>query len=346
MLYLIFGKDALARKEALEKIRSQLDSDESLATNTAHFEARKASPGEVMAACDTLPFLGGSRLVIAGGVLESANPRKRSTKAEEGASEDDAAEEPDPGKWAALAEYASRMPPTTTLVLIDEDGSKTNPLLKALRPHAKVIECELPADRALGSWVSARAKQMGLKLDVSTANLLAELVGPDPYMLASELAKLLAYTAGEVVHQDDVRELVSRAKEHKGWDLTDAILDGKGATATRVLSEMLEDGQHPQMLIGTIAGRLRRAAIVRDMLDRGESSSAIAERINMKPGYGLDKVIEQTQKHTLDSIREAYARLIQADLDTKRGDIEDHELALELAVHELAERNAAPAVRR
>jgi hypothetical protein len=82
------------------------------------------------------------------------------------------------------------------------------------------------------------------------------------------------------------------------------------------------------------------------MLDRGESSSAIAERINMKPGYGLDKAIEQARRNPLDAIRSAYARLIEADLDKKRGDMEDDRLALELAVQELAERNATPAARR
>ena len=73
----------------------------------------------------------------------------------------------------------------------------------------------------------ARAKKIGLKLDAPAAKLLAELIGPDAWMLASELDKLLAYSGGEVVREADVRELVSRAKEHKGWDLTDAILDGR-----------------------------------------------------------------------------------------------------------------------
>lgn len=350
MLYVIYGKDAFARREAFDKIRAGLDKDGSLSANTVSFEAKSTSPQEVMAACDTVPFLGDGRLVIAEGVLRTANrvvkravaSRSKPAPVEaEDPSED--GEEDDPGRWAPLAEYVPRLPPSTTLVLLDGEIGKTNPLLRALAPLGTVIECTPPGDREVQGWVIARAKKIGLKIDATAAKLLAGLIGPDVWMLANELNKLQAYSGGDIIREKDVRELVSRAKEHKGWDLTDAILDGKGATAARVLHEMLEDGSHTQLLIGTIAGRLRRAAIVRDMLERGESGSAIAAQINIKVGYGLDRAIEQAQKHSLKDIRAAYARLIEADLDVKRGLMEDDRLALELAVQELSSRVGARA---
>lgn len=351
MLYIIYGADPFARKETFDKLRAELDKDGSLATNSITFDAKSALPQEVMAACDTLPFLGDGRLVVLEGALATAAKFKkagksRSKKPEPIDSGDDAAEEgEDPGRWIVLSEYVPRMPPSTTLVLLDGPVLKTNALLTALGPLGRVIECPAPDEKQLTSWVTARAKKIGLKMDATAAKLAGELVGPDAYMLVSELDKLLAYSGGEVVREKDVREMVSRAKEHKGWDLTDAILDGRGAQAAKVLNEMLEDGSPTQLIIGSIAGRFRRAAIVRDMLDRGESSSAIAARINVKVGFGLDRAIEQAQRYPLSAIRAAYERLIEAELDVKRGLMEDDRLALELAVHELSARPAAMARR-
>ena len=47
----------------------------------------------------------------------------------------------------------------------------------------------------------------------------------------------------------------------------------------------------------------------------------------------------------LPAIRAAYARLIEAELDVKRGLMDDDRLALELAVQELASRPTAMARR-
>lgn len=346
MLYIIYGKDAFARKEAFDRLCAELDKDGALATNTITLDAKAASPQEVMAACDTVPFLGDGRLVVVEGMLQTAGRVKRGGKSRSkkpAAGEDDA--DVGAGPWDVLAEYVPRMPASTTLVLLDDEVPVANALLTALGPLGRVEHCSPPNEKELPGWVMARARKIGLKLDAPAARLLAELIGPDAWMLASELDKLLAYSGGEIVREADVRELVSRAKEHKGWDLTDAILDGKGASAARVLNEMLEDGQPTQLILGTIVGRYRRAALVRDMIDRGESGSAIAARIGVKMGYGLDRAIEQAERLPLPAIRAAYARIIEAELDVKRGLMADDRLALELAVQELASRPTAMARR-
>ncbi|MEO8458281.1 MAG: DNA polymerase III subunit delta [Chloroflexota bacterium] len=355
MLYVIYGSDQLGRRETFAKLKAELDTDGSLATNHVTFDAKTASPQEAMAACDAMPFLGDRRLVVIEGLLKQGTRIKKAAKrgakakAPEPEPEPGEEEEEDAGRWAVLAEYVPRMPKTTTLVVLDDEVAAANVLLKAIGPLGKVEHCTLPDERnGLAPWITARAKKMGLKLDAPAAKALANLIGPDPLTLASEMSKLLAYSNGGVVREADVRELVSRAKEHKGWELADAVLEGQGAKAARVLYECLEDGQAAAVLLSTIAGRYRRIAIVRDMLARGEPGTVIARRLEMKMGYGLDKLIDQAQRTHTKAIRAAYARLIQAELDLKRGmtgGLMDDRLALELAVQELASRPAAAAAR-
>ena len=353
MLFIIYGKDSLARKEAFDKLRAELDKDGSLSTNTITLDAKATSPQEVMAACDTIPFLGDARLVVVEGVLKTVARLKpggksrgkvRSVEPDDFEEQEEA--EVDPGVWLVLVEYVPRMPASTTLVLLDGDASSGNPLLKLLGPLGRVEQCSPPDEKRLASWVMARARKIGLKLDAPAAKLLAELIGPDGWMLASELEKLLAYSGGAIVREAHVRELVSRAKEHKGWELAGAVLEGQGAKAARVLHELLEDGQPSQLILATIAGRYRRIVIARDGIERSESGSAIAQRVGMKVGYGLDRLIEQAERMSLPAIRAAYARIIEAELDVKRGLIDGERqdaerLALELAVQELASQPTA-----
>lgn len=345
MLYIIYGNDPLACGEALDKLKASLDADGSLATNTDTFDARTSTAQEVMGACNTVPFLGDTRLVLLDGLLKAvsgvkkgrvARPKRRAT-----VDEGDAPEAFSP--WDALAAFVPDMPPSTTLVLTDEEVPTTNAMLKALGPLGKVEHCSPPDEKQLPAWVTARAKKIGLKLDSPAAKLLADLIGPDSYMLASELDKLLAFSGGQIVRDKDVRELVSRAKEHKGWALSDAVVAGQGAVAARVLSELFDDGSHPGQLLATLTTEYRKIAVAKDMLERGESGAAIGARINAR-GYGLDKRLEQAERLTWPAIRECYARLVQAELDLKQGLMDDR-LALELAVQELAARPVATARR-
>lgn len=358
MLYVIYGSDQLGRREAFAKLKAKLDSDGSLATNYVTFDA-KTSPQEVMAACDTIPFLGANRLVVVEGLLKLVG-RIRKTSARSARSKapppvpppvDEDGDEPAPTeeenatleRWLSLSDYVPRMPQTTTLVLLDDEVPAANGLLKAIGPLGKVEHCTLPDERrGLTPWITARAKKIGLKLDAPAAKLLAELIGADPLMLASELEKLLAYSGGDVVREADVKELVSRAKEHKGWELADAVLEGQGAKAARILSELLEDGAVAAVLLSTIAGRYRRLAIIKDMMERGEPGTAIARQIKANPGYGFDRLVDQAQRTPMPAIRNAYARIIQAELDVKRGmTLMDERQAIELTVQELA---SAPVV--
>lgn len=355
-LIILHGSEHLQRKEAFDKLRAELDTDGGLATNTATLDARQSTPQEVMAACDTVPFLGDGRLVVLEGLLTTAGKGRRSKKKVE--SDEDAA---DVGPWVVLADYIPRMPQSTTLVLIDDEAPATG-LLKDLGPLASKVESFRPVnEKALPQWVMERSKQVGLKIEPAAARLLAELIGSEETdnryksvshmgMLAMEVDKLAAYANGEVVRDADVRELVGRAKEHKGYELTDAILDGQAARAAKILEEQIADNAVLPVLLSTIAGQYRRVAIVKDMLERGEPGTRISSRINVKMGFGLDKLIDRAQRHSWSALRQVYARIIQAELDLKQGLMtpgdsrENERLALEILVQELASRPARESV--
>lgn len=335
VLYILYGPDTHSRKAALDKLKAKLDTDGALATNTTTLEAGKTTPQEVMAACDTAPFLGSTRLVIVEGVLSAAGRAKKAPK--KTARPRTADDETDAGPWAALAEYAGHLPETTTLVLVD-DTAPAGGLIAALKPYAEIKEFKLPADRELPGYVMNRAKQMGLKLDGPAAKLLADLIGPDIWMLASELDKLATYANGDIVRDKDVHALVSRAKEHKGYELSGAIIEGNGAKAARILQELFEDGEPQQVLIATVVGAYRRIAVTKAMVEAGESDSTIMSRLKISP-QALPYRLDEASRFSWERIREAYALAIKAELDVKQGLMDGPEgaqLALELLVQELA----------
>lgn len=335
MLHILYGSEPVGRKEALDALKASLDTDAALATNTTFLDAAKSSAQEVMAACDTIPFLGEHRLVIVEGLLAQAVRRGKRSEDEDG--DEGEAAPPSVERWEPLIAHISQMPPTTTLVLVDGGGVlATNALLKKLKPLAEVQSFALPQEKYMADWLGKYAKGHGIKIEAPAARLLADLVGSNTLMLASELEKLAAYAGDAAITADDVRELVSRAKEQKGYYLSDAVVNGDGRKAARLLQELVDDGAALQLLLATIAGRYRRIAVTKEMLAQRAPAAQIARRLGTSEG-AVRFLMEQATRLSWLALRAAYARIIECELDQKQHSM-DERAALELMVQELASR--------
>jgi DNA polymerase III subunit delta len=332
MIYVLYGSDSFSRTEALRALKVELGVGQGVDSNVTTFDAREASPQEVLAACDTVPFLTERRLVVLEGALRGVRGgrRRRSRGAE---AEADAGL----GPWGVLAEHASRMPETTVLVLVDGENVNAG-LLDALKPLAKIQSFQAPDKRRpkeIAAWVQERARAMRLTIDGRACSLMADRVGNDTWMIVSELKKLAAYKPGEAIQEADVRVLVADVRDQEGYLLADAVADGKAAVATKLLHRMLSNEAVPPVLILTIEHRYRRIAVAREMVDAGATGSAIGTRLGIPSPYGLERLLDQVSRYPLERVRWALDRIAQVEFDVKQGQY-DYEIGLELLVHELA----------
>lgn len=341
MLHVFYGPDSFSRREALATLKSKLDEDGALSTNTDVVDGRQATPEAVMAACSTIPFLGSHRLVIVEGLLESLSGKGRRGKRKSEGSEEDL------GRWRALVDYVPSMPPTTTLVFVDGGMRSPPPLTDALADSGGEVR-SFPALRAkeLPAWLQRRAREKGVGLEGWAASLIAQTVGDqkrprqedeynDLWSLANELDKLAAAAPEGVITEQHVRQLTPVLREQKGYLLWDALVEGRANEATRLLHDLREQGDNPQATLGLIASAYRRIATARGLLDAGESTAAIMRAFNFSKSFPAEKLADQAARHPLERLRQAYRRIVAADFDHKSG-LCDEEVSLELLVQDLA----------
>ncbi|TMB97077.1 MAG: DNA polymerase III subunit delta [Chloroflexi bacterium] len=198
--------------------------------------------------------------------------------------------------------------------------------------------------KELPKWVQARARRIGLRLEDRAARLIAQTAGDqerrpgqeyvDLWALANELDKLACFAGGEMVREADVQALTPVLRDQKGYFLCDALAEGRSAAAVKLLRELLAQDEPTQVILSTIAGRYRRLAIARELMDRGESSAAVGAATRTS-GYALEKQMEQASRHNQERLRRLYRRVVEADLEAKLGE-RDEAVALELLVHDLA----------
>ncbi|MFC2039393.1 DNA polymerase III subunit delta [Chloroflexota bacterium] len=315
MLYILFGANDFSLREELRKITDDLGERDLLACNTAVFDGRHLKLNQLTNVCTAMPFLGSNRLVIVEGLLG---------RVEESA-----------GDWLALKDLVGVMPETTVLVLIDGQIKRGNPLLRELGSIASVRQFPLLKGAALRGWIKGRVAHEGGAVSAQAVGMLAALVGDNLWVLASEIEKLLNYAWGQRIEEEDVKMVVSSAREVSVFTMVDALIEGRASTAARLLHQLLEEGATVPYLLVMITRQLRLLLQVKELILKRMPASIMRERLGIASDYVLTKALEQGKRYSVRRLEQVYRKLLETDLAIKRG-VWTGEIALDLLVAELS----------
>ena len=332
-LYIFYGEDDFSAREALGQLKAELGASEAMDPNTTVLDGRQLPFGQLTMLCDTLPFLAGRRLAVVEGLLgrfedrPDRRPGPRASRAG-GARE--------LGEWAGLADYVGMMPPSTALVLLDGRLSPRNPLLRQLRGVAQVRDFPPLRGAQLQDWIRARAVQVGGRIAPGAARLLANHVGGNLRLLHEETRKLALYAGARPVQEEDVRQLVSYAREASIFVLIDAMIERRRGDAMRSLQQLLKQGAAAPFIVTMLARQLRLMVQAKVLTEEGASDAELGAALGTPSEFVLRKTLQQSQAYTLPELKGLYQRLLEADLAIKTGAMIEEELTLEVLVAEVA----------
>jgi DNA polymerase-3 subunit delta len=205
----------------------------------------------------------------------------------------------------------------------------------------------------LGPLLESLLAGTGKKVDRGGEARLAALVGDDARVLASEVAKLAAYVGDrKVIGAKDVDEVVTRVAEDSFFALGNAVEARRLDQALAVLGRAIQDGASPFMLLGSLAGTLRRMIVERERARKlvGERPIRSSQEweatvfptlpeaeVGDKKPYGFWMKYQAAMRFSRDELLGALAALADADVAMKTG--QDGRIRLErVLVALLAER--------
>jgi DNA polymerase III subunit delta len=267
-LYLILGDDE-AEMSRLATDLSELVEDELRAFNLERLygNEKAVTAAAIVQAAQTLPMLGDRRVVIVLRAERILKPKRRGKAEEEAGAGGD--EEP-ASDLDALADYAVRPEPRTTLILVAADIDRVRKANKMLLKHATVVECwglrsgkDARVDlRQVARTAEQRVRQAvteaGQQIDPAAARLIAERAGTDIATLRADVDRLLLFTAGKSkISLEDVKEVVSSESSQDEWAVTNAITRGDTAEALKQLGLAFEAGGVSYQILGQLAWFVR-----------------------------------------------------------------------------------------
>jgi DNA polymerase-3 subunit delta len=349
MFYLLHGNDEFTCREQLKKLRQQGNFE----YNQNTYVGGEVDLKTITATCSTLPFLTDQRLVVVIGLPkkrrgeeaassdsgEAASPAnetpEKSSKSKKGKKGAKSGTESRAGFEKGLAEYIPFLPDSTVLiVVVDEELSASNSLLKAAQEHSeasKVMQCTLPKGAAVKTWIDNRAKSIGVKITPEATSMLADYIGNHLRLLANEIDKLATYVGrGATIDADDVRKLSAQVQEARVFDLTDALAERNRKKALDLLHDLLADGEPPLRLISTITSQVRNLLLVKELTGEGLRVSQIVAATGMAP-FVAEKAARQIGKFSALQLEGAYRQLLATDAALKRSRLTP-DMALDLLV--------------
>ena len=331
MLYILSGADDFSLNESLARIKEGLGDKSLLSANTTLFDGQRVTPEQLGVAAETVPFLAKKRLVIATGLLGRFQPRGRSG----GKKETPPANLK--GDCESFIRCLTKLPDSTGVVLVDCRVSQNNPLFKGLSPLAEVKTFPLLKRDRLAQWIKRRVGEEGGDISPPAIGLLAKLVGGNLWIMAGEVRKLVLYTSGHLIGEDDVKAVVSYAQQANVFAMVDAILEFRVRQAEWSLEQLLRAGVAPSYLLFMLVRQVRLILRARELRGRGSTEREIQNALGLASDFALRKTLEQAASYSLGRLKEIYGKLLEADLSIKTGR-RDGELALNILAAELCQR--------
>lgn len=295
--YLVNGEDELKRETVLKRLRARMEKLGDMDFNSDTFDGETALGGDIVAACNTMPFAAEARLVV----VRNADALKKADS-------------------EALVEYLAEPSATTVLAVVARKLAKNTRLYKALAAMGKqaVIDCTPKKAYELPKTVRGMAVSHGITMSDAGARRLVELVGENTVHLDAEIKKLaLAHAGGQPIGPAEVEALVTRSAEVKPWDFTAAFAARDTAECVNLLGKM--ESASPYALIGMCVTRLRELIAAHALAARGQGGAKELAAYLKQPEWRVKNHPAWARRWTAGELRRALITARDAERAMKSG---------------------------
>ncbi|MFC2075110.1 DNA polymerase III subunit delta [Bdellovibrionota bacterium] len=314
-LYYLYGEERYLIDELLKRLRKAILPEGLSDFNHDIFYAGDSSPGDVLAAVETLPMMSSHRLVEVREVdAYSAKEREK------------------------LFPIVESPVESTVVVFVAETGDQRSKFLKKAKKSGLVVQFKHPYDDQLPRWIHYVAKQLKKRVDEPSVQFLMKTVGSNLLDIYNELSKAAAYVGEKKeISVEDLEETASPLRETTVFELTRAIGMREPSVALKALNRLLGYGEPGLLILSMIIRQWRLLWRAKGMLEQGTPPAVVGERLKIHP-YFRQEFFDQCRRNNLSSLREKYSLLNQADLGLKLS-AQEKRLILEDLVLQLCSEN-------
>ena len=306
--YLFEGPEELTKRSALDALRKQVTAGDFAAMNDVRLQ--DPPPDELIAAVETLPFMSDKRFVeVRGCTLLTGEKTKDydESKAVE-----------------RYQDYFLDLPESTCLVFyVRGKADSRKKMYQLLKKRATVVTFDALKDDELTRWIAKRLDGFGKKISYACCQQLWFSAGKELTMLANELDKLASYMGERTeVTPADIDAVCVKSVEYKVFDLSDALLSGKGNKALSMLDALLTDGEDRLMILSVLGRQCRQLHYAAAMAAAGKKQPQIAAELGL-PDFVAGKTLNLARRYAPAQLKRMAQLCTETEYLVKSGQMMD-----------------------
>jgi DNA polymerase-3 subunit delta len=136
----------------------------------------------------------------------------------------------------------------STLILDFENLDGRSKFAKALKKHGREMRFEHMREYQVPQWLAGRAQSnYGKRLNLEDAKFIVDMVGTNPGILDSELAKIASLSPGsKAIQREDVERVITRGRAQTVFKLTEQVEAKSRPEALKLLNDILSQGVYDE----------------------------------------------------------------------------------------------------
>jgi DNA polymerase-3 subunit delta len=311
-LYHFTGEEDFLKEEAWRKISSILISEDLKSFNLNLLYGSETSAVEIINKVSTAPINSERRLVVVFDVHKLS-----------------------PFYKDILLSYLPKLTDFTCLILISpklDERTKKTKFYSTLNKIATTVDFLRLYDNQIPTWVEARVRECGKKIEREAVQILHNYVGNNLSDLALEIEKLIMYVGERgSINSLDAQSVVGLSRTYNIFQLNDSIGERDCKRALEILRNLFLIGEKPGTMIYRLTEHLERLIKVKSSIQKkGESLAAV---LKVKP-YFVPKYRSQAENFSQEGLEKGLVLLYQTDVDLKSNRMPD-KIVMELLVYNL-----------
>jgi len=297
-LYLLFGEERFLVSHYSKAIEESVKKSYGLEFCKDVFEGA-VSVGEIIMTAETLPFIGGKRLIFVKDSKLFQSGRKSDSE--------------------LMAEYLPRIPEETIMVFIESEVDRRVRLFKQFSAHGRVEDCKPQTAGAIQKWVKRIANEKGKTMSDSTAYALINTCGHNMTSLFQEVQKLIHYTGqNKEINEIDIKAVATPTMESRIFELTKAMGAGRVSDALKLYGNMLYLKESPIMILTMIIRQLRLILLCKCAEEKKFTRAQMEKELGIRD-FVVSEVLSHAARFSKKRLLSALFECQETDVKIKTG---------------------------
>lgn len=301
-VYLFYGKENFLIDNTLKNIIDLIIDPSHSAFNLEKAYARDVTPYQIVNMAQTLPLLGGKRVVIIKDIHELKDSNEK-----------------------GLLSYIKSPSPAVCLIFTSNKPDKINTRKKiyaALTKYGNAVEFKKLYNNQVITWIHQNAKQQGITIHKDASAHLVSSLGNNLQSIDSELKKIITYIGDKkTITLTDVKTVICGIdiKNDTIFSLTDAIGEKNLKKSLACLNRLIRQKESPQMILSMITRQFRLLLLTKTLQEKCCADKEIIAKLKIKP-FLLKKLKIQGHEFTIQELENCFYSILNTDIALKTTD--------------------------